>query len=126
MDIVIVLYNEQSFISETHQMKIIDKAAWQIDSGVPSKEVVNHFYTVFSWLLEHDMLTEEGREEYDDGIDDCASLNDELVNTRGMAFLDKCYDDLLKKSAKGIYGSDAESRILDTVYAEYLISENND
>jgi hypothetical protein len=101
-------------------MKIIDKAVWQIDRGVPAKEVVDHFKTVFSWLMEHDMLTDEGIEEYEDGIDDCASLNDELVNERGIAFLEKCYDDLLKRSANGIYGSDHERGLLDTLYAEYL------
>lgn len=28
-------------------MIIIDKAAWQIDGGVPEELVVNHFKTVF-------------------------------------------------------------------------------
>ena len=59
-------------------MIIIDKAVWQIDGGVPEELVVNHFKTVFLWLEKHDMLSVEGKEELEDGIDDCASLNEEL------------------------------------------------
>ena len=57
-------------------MIIIDKAVWQIDGGVPEELVVNHFKTVFLWLEKHDMLSVEGKEELEDGIDDCASLNE--------------------------------------------------
>ncbi len=101
-------------------MKIIDKAAWQIDGGVPDDIVVSHFNIVFSWLLHHDMLTEDGIEEYEDGIDDCASLNDELVNETGIEFLEKCYDEYLKAVAKEFYGKDLGGEILNNIYAEYV------
>jgi hypothetical protein len=32
------------------------------------------------------MLTDEGIEEYEDGIDDCASLIDELINEKRDKF----------------------------------------
>ena len=41
-------------------MKIYDKAIWQIDGGIPSNLVVNHFKIVFTWLEKHDMLNEIG------------------------------------------------------------------
>ena len=100
-------------------MKIIDKASWQIDGGVPADAVVSHFITVFTWLYNHDMLTEDGIEEFEDGIDDCASLNDELVNKKGMFFLESCYDEYLKSVAKEFYGKDINGKILDTIYATY-------
>ena len=101
-------------------MKIIDKAAWQIDGGVPVNLVVRHFITVFTWLYDHDMLTEEGIEEFEDGVDDCASLNDELVNTKGMLFLESCYDEYLKSVAKEFYGKDIGGKIIEKIYTAYL------
>ena len=47
-------------------MLIFDKAAWQIDVGVPEELVVSHFRTVFLWLEKHDMLSAEGKEELED------------------------------------------------------------
>ncbi len=105
-------------------MRIIDKAAWQIDGGVPEDLVVNHFNTVFLWLSQHDMLTEEGIEELEDGIDDCASINDELVNEDGMRFLETSYDDYLKAVEKEKYGEDVGGTILETVYSSYLSNSN--
>ncbi len=101
-------------------MKIIDKATWQIDGGVPADAVVSHFITIFSWLYDHDMLTDDGIEEYEDGIDDCASLNDELVNEKGMLFLEKCYDEYLKAVAKEFYGKDDGGKIIEKIYDTYL------
>lgn len=100
-------------------MIIIDKAAWQIDGGVPEKLVVNHFKTVFSWLKKHDMLSEEGKEELEDGIDDCASLNEELVTKEGLDFLENCYDDYLRVIAKDKYGTDYNSDELEKIYEQY-------
>lgn len=101
-------------------MKIIDKASWQIDGGVVADAVVSHFITVFTWLYNHDMLTEDGIEEFEDGIDDCASLNDELVNKKGMLFLESCYDEYLKSVAKEFYGKDINGKILNKIYETYL------
>ena len=100
-------------------MKIIDKAAWQIDGGVPEDEVVRHFTAVFEWLSRHGMLTEEGLEELEDGIDDCASLNDELVSEQGIAFLESCYDDYLR-AVKDCYGDDEDGEKLESIWQKYI------
>lgn len=100
-------------------MIIIDKAVWQIDGGVPEELVVNHFKTVFLWLEKHDMLSDEGKEELEDGIDDCASLNEELVTKAGIEFLEACYDDYLKVVAKDKYGTDYNGSELEKIYAQY-------
>lgn len=99
-------------------MKTIDKAAWQIDGGVPAEKVVSHFRMMFEWLASHGMLTEDGEEELEDGIDDCAVINDELVNGQGMAFLEKCYDDYLKAAAD-FYGNDEGGSALEDIYRKY-------
>lgn len=99
-------------------MKIIDKAAWQIDGGVPEDKAVRHFTAVFEWLSRHGMLTEEGLEELEDGIDDCASLNDELVSEQGIAFLESCYDDYLM-AVKDRYGEDENGGLLEGIWQKY-------
>ncbi len=100
-------------------MIIIDKAGWQIDGGIPSELVVEHFRIMFQWLKLHDMLTEEGLEELDDGIDEEASINDELVNSNGIKFLQECYDNFLNIIAKDLYGKKDSDKILEQIYEEY-------
>ena len=99
-------------------MKIIDKAAWQIDGGVPADKTVRHFACVFEWLSRHGLLTEEGEEELEDGIDDTASLNDELVSEQGIAFLESCYDDYLR-AVKDRYGEDENGVLLEGIWQKY-------
>ena len=99
-------------------LKIIDKAVWQTDGGVPADKTAQHFRTVFVWLSRHGMLTGEGEEELEDGIDDCASLNDELVNEQGMAFLEDCYDDYLR-AVKDRYGEDEDGELLESIWQKY-------
>lgn len=100
-------------------MKIIDKAAWQIDGGVPEELVVKHFQTVFLWLDQHEMLSDEGKEELDDGIDSCASLNEDLVTPEAFDFLEKCYDEYLKLLEGGKYGSEFSTIELEKIYLIY-------
>jgi len=101
-------------------MTIIDKAAWQIDGGVPKELVVKHFITVFSWLDRHKMLSDEGREEFEDGIDSCASLNEDLITPEALDFLEECYDGYLKVIEQdGKYGSDSSDIELEKIYLNY-------
>lgn len=100
-------------------IKIYDKAEWQIDGGIPSELVVNHFKIVFTWLKKHDMLSEEGKEELEDGIDSEASLNEELLTQEGTSFLDKYYDKFLMVIAKEKYGKNDSIEELDKLYKEY-------
>ena len=97
-------------------MKIIDKAAWQIDGGVPEESVVKHFQNIFLWLDLHDMLTDEGKEELNDGIDNSASLNEDLITYEALNFLDKHYDTYISSIE---YGGDPKCKGLDTLYANY-------
>jgi hypothetical protein len=100
-------------------MIIIDKATWQIDAGIPANLVVNHFNTVFIWLNNHGMLTKAGIEEFEDGIDDSASLNERLVTVGGLTFLEKCYDEYLTVIAKDKYGVDYGGEELEKIYQKY-------
>ncbi len=100
-------------------MTIIDKAAWQIDGGIPEDLVISHFNTVFVWLDTHGLLSETGKEELEDGIDDSVSLNEEMVTREGLLFLEMCYDKYLTVIAKDKYGIDFNGEELEKIYKEY-------
>ena len=51
---------------------------------MPEEIVVQHFRTIFEWLDKNGMLTDEGKEELDDGIDYCASLNERLMLSEAL------------------------------------------
>ena len=97
-------------------MKIIDKASWQIDGGIQSSVVVAHFKRIFSWLEAKAMLTQEGKEVFEFGIDDSVSLHERLVTPEALAFLSAKYDDYIKRNP---YGEDEDSSALETIFADY-------
>lgn len=101
-------------------MTIFDKASWQIDGGIPENLVISHFCTVFKWLYSYNMLSEEGKEELDEGIDNCASLNENMVTDEGFIFLEKCYDEYLEAISKDKYGKNLNGEELEKIYNKYM------
>ena len=102
-------------------MKIIDKASWQIDGGIRSSIVVAHFKRIFSWLEAKGLLTQEGKEVLEFGIDDSVSLHERLVTPEALAFLDAKYDDYLKCNP---YGKDSDSSALEEIFADFQNADN--
>lgn len=76
-------------------MKIFDKASWQIDNGMKEEVVIAHFEFIFEWLNEHDMLSPDGLEILEAGIDEEVSLHEGVVNEKGLHFLNEFYDKLI-------------------------------
>lgn len=76
-------------------MEIFDKAKWHIDNGENPQDVVAKFSTMFEFLNKYHMLSAEGVELYELGIDSSISLHERLVNTQGLAFLKEQYDHLI-------------------------------
>lgn len=79
-------------------MKIFDKASWQVDNGMSEEVVISHFEFIFEWLNEHDMLSPDGLEILEIGIDEDVSLHECLVNETGLHFLNEFYDKLITDS----------------------------
>ena len=77
-------------------MIIYDKAAWHIDAGMSEEVVVKRLKDVFEFLSLNNMLSEEGKEVFELGIDDSCSLNERTVNSKGNKFLKKYYDEVIK------------------------------
>ncbi|MBR2362146.1 MAG: hypothetical protein IKA80_05825 [Spirochaetaceae bacterium] len=76
-------------------MKIYDKASWHIDGGERKEDVIKKFSLIFDFLEKEGMLTDEGKEILELGIDTSISLHERMVNEKGKIFLDEKYDFLL-------------------------------
>ena len=85
-------------------MKVFDKAQWHIDQGENTSEVIAKFKAVFSFLHAHKMLSAEGLEMYEFGIDSSISLNERMVTPDGKIYLDRHYDAVINSSAEIITG----------------------
>lgn len=96
-------------------MKIFDKASWQIDNGMSKEVVIAHFEFIFQWLNEHDMLSPDGLEILEIGIDEDVSLHEGLVNESGLIFLNKFYDKLITDSE---YDVAREKVLIDILFRE--------
>lgn len=83
-------------------MKVYDKAAWHIDGGENKDAVLKKMGIVLAYLAKHNMLTDEGKEILDMGIDSSISLHERMVNKDGQEFLESEYDSLLKLSESEI------------------------
>lgn len=97
-------------------LQIFDKAAWQIDNGMDEDTVISHFTLVFEWLNDHNMLSKDGLDILDIGIDEDTSLNEQLVTEEGAKFLAEYYDKLISESE---YDVSIEEDLLSSYYSKF-------
>ena len=90
-------------------MKSYDKAAWHIDGGERETDVIARFKDIFAFLSDKKMLSAEGMETLEFGMDSSVSLNSNMVNAEGETFLDAYYDVILNQNPKEIQKSLQES-----------------
>ena len=83
-------------------LKIYDKAQWHIDAGESVELCVNRIKIVFEFLNKKGMLTSDGIEMLDIGIDSSVSLNERMVSEQGKIFLEQFYDDILQLSLEDV------------------------
>lgn len=83
-------------------MKSYDKAAWHIDGGEKEADVIARFREIFVFLSDKKMLSDEGLETLEFGMDSSVSLNSNMVNAEGEAFLDSYYDVVLNQNPNEI------------------------
>ena len=97
-------------------IKIIDKASWQIDNGADKKNVIEHFIFIFKWLDKNNLLTSDGKEMLDIGIDASISLNEKMVTEKALKFLEEYYDEYIKNIQ---YGIKEDEKLLDKYYKDF-------
>jgi DNA-binding ferritin-like protein (Dps family) len=83
-------------------MKVFDKALWHIDAGESRADVLERFRAVMAFLDEKNLLSEDGQEILDIGVDDSIALTDSMMTDEGTAFLDKYYDEVINCAADEI------------------------
>ena len=71
---------------------VYDKASWHIDAGEPADRVLAHFKFIMNWCNQNSLLSDEGEEILEFGIDDSISIHSRLLNERGNMFMKKFYD----------------------------------
>lgn len=82
--------------------KVYDKAAYHIDGGEDEKTVIAKFNAVFKFLNSKGLLTDEGKEILDTGIDNSVSLHSRMVTKEGNKFLKTHYNDVINKKPSEI------------------------
>ena len=97
-------------------MNIYDKATWQIEGGIPEEKVVAHFALVFEWLHQKSMLSSDGIDMLENGIDESISLNEEMVTDEGNMFLSEFYDEFISETN---YCLEIEKEALDRYFEEF-------
>lgn len=98
-------------------MKTYDKASWHIDGGENESDVITRFREVFTFLVDKKMLSAEGMETLEFGMDSSVSLNSNMVTAEGAAFLDAYYDIVLGQDPKDT------AQNLQIAYEKYLGKE---
>lgn len=102
-------------------IKIIDKVSWQIEGNNPigKENVIAHFKFIFEWLNEKKLLTKEGKEILDMGIDSSASLNEKMLISFGLKFLELYYDTYIFNIE---YGKNENTELLNKLYQEFSMT----
>lgn len=98
-------------------IKIFDKASWHIDECMPKAQVVSHFKFIFGWLEKNKLLSDDGMEILNIGIDESISLNEKMLKKEAFNFIEKYYNKYLESIQ---YGIEENEKLLDKYYAEFL------
>ena len=83
-------------------MKIYDKAMWHIDGGENKEEVIEKFEVIFAVLKAKNMLSDEGKEIMEFGIDSSVSLHERLLTAEGNKFVEEHYDSVINLKSNEI------------------------
>ena len=80
--------------------KVYDKAAWHLDGGESIHSVLTHFTFMMAWLSKNGLLSTEGKEIEELGVDDSISLHSRMLTEKGNAFMEKYCDKYISATAE--------------------------
>lgn len=67
-------------------MKVVDKISWHVDAGENLSDHIHRFQVILDFLNTHSMLSTDGKEVLEIGIDSATSLNSKMLTPAGLAF----------------------------------------
>lgn len=85
--------------------KTYDKLSWHYPEGEQCPNLAaakTHFEVVMEWLDTHQLLSPEGREAMETGIDSDFSLTSSMATDMGKRVLDACYADWVRRVRYGV------------------------
>ena len=83
-------------------LKIYDKAQWHIDAGENTENVVKKLKIVLTFLDSKELLSDEGKEILDLGVDSSVSIHARMLNEKGNNFMSACYDHVIDKTVEEV------------------------
>ena len=93
--------------------KTYDKVRWHFPegNGCPSLDAAKiHFQVVMKWLKDKDLLSAEGIEAVENGIDSDYSLTAHMLTPKGNKIIERCYSIWVSSIT---YEKQPSTRILD-------------
>ncbi len=94
---------------------VYDKAKWHIDGGEDSNIVIARLSEVLTFLDSKGLLTDEGKETQNLGVDSSISIHERMLNSEGNRFMEKCYDNVIGYDPD-IIGSELEKEYDKFIY----------
>jgi hypothetical protein len=79
--------------------KVYDKVKWHYPEGKGCPDIESakqHFSAVMKWLNKNNLLSEEGDELFELGVDSDFSITSSMLSEKGNKILQKKYSKLLK------------------------------
>ena len=86
-------------------MATYDKVSWHFPDGEKCTDVgvaKIHFKVLMLWLKKQDLLSEEGREAMDAGVDSEFALTSYMLTSKGNRLLENCYADWARTVTYGV------------------------
>lgn len=104
---------------------VYDKVSWHYPEGKGCQNLEDakvHFKSVMNWLKKNKLLSDEGEEIFELGIDADFSITSSMLNEKGNDVLEKHYSSWLKTVD---YSENINFKVLDDGLREYM-SERGD
>lgn len=79
---------------------VYDKASWHIDAGEPKSNVLAHFGFIMNWCKKNNLLSDEGEEILELGVDSSISIHSRMLNECGNLFMKKYYDTFISAQSE--------------------------
>ncbi|XOJ01570.1 hypothetical protein ACMX2M_07505 [Paenibacillus polymyxa] len=73
---------------------VYDKASWHLESDSPTG--LEHLRVIMDWLEQQELLSDDGLEIFELGVDQEFSLTSEMVTEEGKELLDSYYTNWTK------------------------------
>lgn len=80
--------------------KVYDKANWHLVNGMSLEIVLEHFSFFMNWANTNNLLSHEGKEILELGVDESISLHSRMFNDMGIKFMENFYDKFISAQKK--------------------------